>query len=88
MVDIEIEPIADLIDLDGTPPCEVFVPSTGELCGKESVVRIRSHCDVCKAELTRFVCEGHKTDLSTGKVGCAYCYYEGRDPNHLAYRES
>lgn len=90
LTEVTVEDLNDL-DLDKTPPCDViFYNHTTKhkfQCGKPSVVRVRSSCQVCGRSNAIFLCARCWADAQKGTLTCYYCFDAGR-PNSPTYRET
>lgn len=53
---MEVSPLEG-IDLEGSPPCQMWMQDKGDLCGEPSVFRIRSFCTGCDFRAVLFICK-------------------------------
>ena len=72
------EAIEDLtgIDLDGEPPCQIWMAATNwtTQCGKPSVVRVHLTCKTCTWANNPFLCKSCYEAIRADSIGCAKCH--------------
>ena len=70
-MELEIE---DLVDFDGSVPCEIIDYATGVFCDKPSVSRVRGYCFSCDyTNRWIFICAEDLDLFRAGYIGCSKC---------------